>query len=503
MNGRMKQLIAGFGAVIAMATASHGQILPEAVSELDARVEHESVYYKIDKVPLTDEIFLEVTGMAVMPEDRMAISTRRGEIWLAHNISADNLADVHFVKLADGLHEPMGISYEDGWFIVTQRSEVTKIRDEDGDGRADLFETLSDGWGISGDYHEFAFGSAPDKDGNIWVALCLSGGRTSDAFLRGWAVRVSPDGEMIPSASGIRSPGGLGQNATGDLFYTDNQGFWNGSSSLKNLFPGSFQGSPVGNIWYDDVDAIGPRPPDPVSGSRIEDELDRIPNLVPPAVIFPHGRVGQSPTGFKPDTTEGAFGPFAGQLFVAEYTHSQVNRVFLEQINGVWQGAVVPFLAGFATGEMTVAFTAEGQMYVGGMNRGWPSLGSDDYALERVAWTGETPFELLEMRATQNGFDLEFTQNVDPDTARDLSSYAMESWTYIYRELYGSPEVDQTTPRITNTSLLEDGKTIRMTVDGRVKGHVHLLEMPGLRSTDGESLLHPEAYYTLNEIPAE
>jgi len=33
------------------------------------------------------------------------------------------------------------------------------------------------------------------------------------------------------------------------------------------------------------------------------------------------------------------------------------------------------------------------------------------------------------------------------------------------------------------------------------KGHVHELNLPGLKSKDGKSLLHPTGYYTLNEIP--
>ena len=33
------------------------------------------------------------------------------------------------------------------------------------------------------------------------------------------------------------------------------------------------------------------------------------------------------------------------------------------------------------------------------------------------------------------------------------------------------------------------------------KGHVHHLVSGGVRSKDGLPLLHPNAYYTLNEIP--
>ena len=94
---------------------------------------------------------------------------------------------------------------------------------------------------------------------------------------------------MIPTCSGIRSPGGIGFNAEGDTFYTDNQGVWNGSSSLKWLKPGSFQGNPTGNKFHKLADF--PAPPEPESGSRILTEHKRFPEFVPPRYRSDRGRV--------------------------------------------------------------------------------------------------------------------------------------------------------------------------------------------------------------------
>jgi hypothetical protein len=49
--------------------------------------------------------------------------------------------------------------------------------------------------------------------------------------------------------------------------------------------------------------------------------------------------MGNSPAGIACDQTDGKFGPFKKQLFIAEQTASQVQRVSLEQVNGVYQGA--------------------------------------------------------------------------------------------------------------------------------------------------------------------
>ena len=143
----------------------------------------------------------------------------------------------------------------------------------------------------------------------------------------------------------------------------------------------------------------------------------------------------------------------------------------------------------------------QGQMFVGGTNRGWGSRGRKPYALERVDWTGKTPFEVREMRAKPDGFELLFTLPADPVTTADPASYAMSTYTYIYQSGYGSPEVDHTTPQITNIEVADDRKTVRLTVDGLQEGHVHELHLDGVRSATGKKLLHAEAYYTLNYLP--
>jgi len=361
---------------------------------------------------------------------------------------------------------------------------------------------VSDGWGINGDYHEYAFGSRHDKDGNIWVVLCLTGSFNSNNKYRGWCLRITPDGEVIPTCSGIRSPGGIGMNIDGDVFYTDNQGPWNGTCSLKHLRVGSFQGHPAGNRWYDQTDAIGPRPSDPQSGSRIMTEADKIPQLEPAAVLFPYKKMGQSASGIACDRTAGKFGPFAGQLFVGDQTFSTVMRVYLEKVQGHYQGACFPFRSGFGSGSLSVMIEADGAMFVGGTNRGWGSRGSKPFALERLNWTGKVPFEIHEMHARPDGFELTFTHQLDASSASDPASYTIGSYAYIYQSNYGSPEVDHTTPRITEVKLGKDGRSVRLLIDKLQRGHVHELHAAGVRSAAGLPLLHDAAYYTLNYIPA-
>ncbi len=278
----------------------------------------------------------------------------------------------NFKRFAEGLHEPLGLTEKDGWLYVTQRPDVSRLRDSNGDGLADDFEVVADGWEISGDYHEYAFGSKFDRQGDIWVVLCLTGSFGSDALYRGWCVRVTSDGKTIPTCSGIRSPGGIGANLTGDMFYTDNQGPWNGTCHLKHLVPGKFVGHPGGFRWYEKAkDVLGEAPKEPESPSRSLTQAARIPEFEIPAVMFPYDKMGKSASGVTCDTSGGKFGPFHGQLFVSDQSASTVMRVYLEKVQGHYQGVVFPFRSGFASGNVATEILPSGAMIVGGTNRGW------------------------------------------------------------------------------------------------------------------------------------
>jgi hypothetical protein len=474
----------------------------EPLGEYWGTAEEEAKYYKMVEVPLPPELAVEAGSFEVMPDKKqLAIATRRGDIFLVDGIFQKHPEPV-FKKYASGLDEIFGMAYRNDAFHITQQTEVTRITDTNNDGRADQFDTLSDRWGFR-HYHEFSFGSKPDPEGNIWVALCLSESYHSKAPFRGWCLKITPDGRSIPVCSGIRSPCGIGPNEHGVMFYAESQGPWNGSCSLKVLEPGGFMGHPVSFNSYELAPEMGEPPTVPNTPSRLEVERKRVKELVPYAVVFPYKRMGRSISGFMVDRTGGKFGPFENQIFIGDFSLGVVMRATTEKVNGVWQGACYPFREGFDTGLLAVQFTPNGNLIAGGTNRGWPVRGPKAYAIQRLDWTGITPFEIKTITATVDGFKITFTKPVDPKIAGLATNYQLATFTHIYRQGYGSPEVDQTTPVATQAVVSPDRMTVNLKVDNRVQGHVHDFRLPAIRSSTGEKLVHADAYYTLNEIPRE
>lgn len=466
--------------------------------------------------PAPQGLPLEVSGIAVLDDQRIAVAIRKGEVWILDQVYQDPPDHVTYRRFATALHEPLGLLKYGDSLYTAQRSELTKLRDADGDGVADEYLTVAKGWGVTGNYHEYAFGPKVDGEGNLWVTLNLGLGlqgdqrqrvvteptlNVSQGKWRGWGMKVTPQGKLIPVCAGMRSPSGLGANDAGDMFYTDQQGNWVGTNTLHHMRQGAFFHNP------ESLASIN-LPGSPLAGIReipgglpFPQAVSQLPQLKPPAVWFPYKKVGQSPTDVILDDTGGKFGPFSGQFFIGEFTLSSVNRVFLEKVNGEYQGACFPFRGGLASAVLRMAFGTDGSMFAGLSNRGWSSVGPAAYGLQRLVWTGKMPFEIKEMRARSDGFELEFTEEVDRATAENLGSYALQSYTYMYHSEYGSDEILKRDLTI-NSARLVDGRSVRLSVSGLRELFVHELQVDGIRSQDGAAVLHPRAYYTLNQIPA-
>lgn len=446
---------------------------------------------------------LEVGGMDFTADGKLAVAIRKGEVWLLDGVLGPRPDQVRYTPFASGLHEPLGVLREGDSLLVAQRTEVTRLRDTNGDGVADEYLTAGRGWNVSGSYHGYAYGPKRDGRGNLWVALNLDmGERTNNkAAWRGWGGILGADGTFQAMVGGMRSPCGLGANLAGDMFCVDQQGTWIPSTPIYHLRKGAFFLNPEGI-------ASQARPDSPLKLSApvpnkvpYPEAVRALPEMVPPAVWLPYNKMGRSGTDLVVCDQGGKFGPFDGQLFVGEFTDAKVSRVFLEQVDGQYQGAAFPFLSGLASGVVRLLFGPDGSLFVGMSSRGWSSLGTKSYGLQRVRWNGVMPFAVREMRAKPDGFELAFTAAVDPASAGRVESYAMKSYTYLYSNAYGSAEIDTKPLTITGATVSADRRSVRLTVEGRRELYVHELRAEGVRSAAGAALEYPDAYYTLNRIP--
>ena len=468
------------------------------------RVPTENDYYHLTTLPIPEGVVLEVGGLETLPDGRLGVATRRGDVWIVENPSSLNGGRPHFTRFAQGLHEALGLMYRDGALYAAQRSELTRLRDTDGDGKADRYETVYS-WPLSGNYHEYSFGPVLSPTGDMIVTLNLAWVGYGESFVkwRGWMLKIAPNGDMTPVAAGFRSPSSFGYNLEGDLFYSENQGDWVGSGGITQVESGDFMGNPKGLRWSGE-----PESPVKLTKADIPDTGEpkfevakRVPHLRTPAVWFPHTILGISTSAILVDSTRGGFGPFAGQLFVGDEGQSRIMRVYLEKVNGVYQGVVFPFREGFASGVFREVWGKDASMFVGQTSRGWAATGKAPYGLQRLTWTGKVPFEAHRVEARADGFEITFTSPVDRATAGDPASYGVNSFTYKYHHIYGSPVINQVSHVIRSVAVSPDGLSARLVLDSLRQGYIFEIKMTGVRSSTSMPLLHDFGYYTLNQIP--
>ena len=435
-------------------------------------------------------IALEVSGMEWLDDDRLALCIRKGEVWFVDNVLSQNPKDLKFHLFASGLHEPLGLLKDGDDLLVAQRTEITRLKDRNKDGVADTYLSESTGWSVSGSYHAYVYGPEKDGQGNKWVTLNLDMGEhtNNSKGWRGWGGIIGKDRIFVPMACGMRSPSGLGANLAGDMFFTDQQGTWIPATPIHHLRKGVFYGNQegLGSMKLPGSPMQFKPPPRNIS---YPDAIQKCPELVSPAVWLPYNKMGRSATDIELINCDGKFGPFDGQLLVGEFTNSAISRVFLEKVNGQYQGACFPFLDGFPSAILRLKFAPDGSLFVGMSNRGWSSLGNRSYGLQRVNFTGEVPLAIKEMRAVSRGFDVEFTQPVSPDIKFKLSSF-----TYRYSNSYGGPEINTKSHPLAVTAKADQPTSFTLQVEGLRRHYVYELhaQLPG-----GKIL---KAYYTLNSL---
>jgi hypothetical protein len=500
-----------FGILAAFAIPS-----PAAPADRNARM---AEFFTISEAPMPVGVDPQIGGLDTTSDGKIVAVFHHGQVGILDPGTGT------WSIFAEGLHEPLGVLAEkDGSFLVMQRSELTRLRDADADGVADHYETVWDDFGMTGNYHEFAFGPARGPNGKLYAALNVAsngdsirpeirgewlpigvprekfythwkqiateaGRMYSRVPWRGWVMEIDPaTGKGTPVASGFRSPDGIGFDAAGRLLVDDNQGDWRGTNELFVVKPGGFYGHPASLPWRADW-KLG----DPLRLSI--EQLDEL--RTPPAIYFPYGRYSNSPTQIVTIPNSPAWGPFGGQTLVGEMNNARLLRVMLEEVGGLWQGACATFVEAPALkpGLHRMTFTGD-TLWIGRTHLSW----AGHEGMVRVTPTGRIPFAVVDMKLTERGFRFEFTEPLNPATLENLPQWTAQRFSYRYHAAYGSPEEDRTAVIPSEAILTNDGRTVELVIPELRSGVVYDFNLPRIEARGGAKLLDSRIAYTVNRL---
>jgi hypothetical protein len=432
----------------------------------------------------------QVSAMAWTDDERLVIATWggsnkwQGEVYLLDNVVGATGPDRVTVKrIATGLKEPMGVAVVDGTVYVSQKHELTALEDTNGDEVADVHRTVAT-WPFGGNFHEFAFGllyRGGDFYLNLSVAINEGGATTSPqpAPNRGTTVVVNKrTGKVSYLAGGLRTPNGLGWGPGGDLFVADNQGGWLPSSKLVRIEPGRF--------FHHYTEPAGPFDANAVTK---------------PVLWLPQNEIANSPS--TPVLLKR--GPFKGQMLIGDVTYGGLQRAYLEEVGGEYQGAVFRHTQGLEAGVNRTTIGPDGAIYVGGLGAegNWGQAGKLRYGLQKLTPNGAGTFDMTSMRATRDGFTIEYTRPLSAETIAGIATrYRVEQWRYAPTPAYGGPKVDEETLAVTGATVSADRRKVTLKIDGLKPDRVvHLRSPRPFSAANGQQLWNTEAWYTLNAIP--
>jgi cytochrome c len=429
-----------------------------------------------------------VGGIAWLPDGRMLVATwdALGAVYLLEGAETGQREKVRVSRFAAGLAEPLGLSVLDGRVFVVQKQELTELIDRDGDGTCDEYRAVSTDWQVTPNFHEFSFGLEA-FEGRLHFNLAIAinpGGRSTWPQVpgRGSVLAVHPDtGATEIVAHGLRTPNGIGPGPGGALYVTDNQGDWLPSSKIVRLERGAFYGSRA------------------VLGEAAKDLA-----VTPPVLWLPQNEIGNSPGSC--DLIPAGWGPYSGQLAHGDVTHGGVKRSLIEEFDGVLQGCVLRWTQGLEAGVNRVRFGPDGALYVGGIGSSgnWGQQGKLKHGLERLAFNGRLPFDLVAVRAKSDGFELELTRPLAAGLGWESENWLVEDWRYLPTADYGGPKLDERRLTVRSASVSEDRLRVFLEVEGLQAGRVvHVRAAGPLVDERGERLWTTEAWYTLNAIPRD
>lgn len=426
----------------------------------------------------------KVGGLDVMEDGRVVVSTwdAEGAVYILSNIEQGNPEQIEVKKVATGLAEPLGLKVVDGDIYVLQKQELTRLVDTNGDDIIDVYETVANDWGVTSNFHEFAFGLVY-KDGYFYGTLAtaiLPGGASANPQDpdRGTVIKISKDtGEVEVFARGLRTPNGIALGIDNEIFVADNQGDWLPASKIVHIVEGEFYGS---------------RSVDFEGLANVEEKL--------PVAWLPQDEIGNSPS--QPAILD--VGPYRNQMIHGEVTHGGIKRLFVEEVNGQWQSALFRFTQGLEAGVNRLVWGNDGKLYIGGVGNpgNWGHAGKLMHGLQRMTYTGAPVFEMLAIRLQPDGFEIEFTEPLADGVGEEASNYNITQWYYLPTADYGGPKINEERLNIQSVEVSPDRGKVKLRIDGLKANHMVYfhLNYDTLQSQAGRSLWSTEAWYTLNEL---
>lgn len=380
------------------------------------------------------------SGIDFMKDGKAAIvCTIDGEVYRLEGITQKE-GMIKWHRMATGLFQPLGIKYHKGEIYVGCRDQIVRLKDLNGDGETDFYESFNSDHQVTEHFHEFAMGLQTDEQGNFYYAKSGRHARRSLVPQHGTLLKVSSDGQQTEIlANGFRAANGVCLNSDGSFYVTDQEGYWNPMNRINRVTKGGF----YGNMY-------GYNPP--------ADSSDEA--MIHP-IAWVDMKYDRSPAELLWVDSD-RWGPLNGGLLNLSYGYGKTFVVLLQDVDDLQQAGMIELpIPRIPTGLMRGRFNpADGQLYACGMSAWATSQMIQIGGLYRIRYTG-SPLNLpVKMGAFKGGIQLTFSDALDATAAKNIANYTINTWELKRSRRYGSKRYNPQTLQVEKLSLADDGKTV-------------------------------------------
>lgn len=424
---------------------------------------------------------VRVSGFDFFSDGRLALCTFDGDVWAVSGLSGA-LDQAQWRRIASGLHEPMGLSIVDDQIYVFDRNAVMRLND--GKSEVVTYEAFCNLVPQTAETREFAMDIYAKPGGGFYISKGGQIGTTIGRF-NGTVVEIAADGKSFRRVGfGLRQPYIGVDPKTGLVTASDQQGNW-------------VPATPIHVIGDDSYHGFQPEP--------LKDNVTHPKAISEPPVWLPHfvNSSGASQVWLR----DAKMGPLNDSLIHIGFNRPEIFKVYFDESGKMRQGAVAPVLNGFPSGLLKGRIhPVDGTLWLAGFKI-WGTSAEQISGIYRVRMTKAPCWVPEDVRSSDRGVLLRFSQPVDPAIAANPASYSVDRWNYIRTHQYGSGNYKldgkpgQESVSVTSAYLSRDGKAVFLGIPGMEPVHslrvTYRVPDPSGQLPPAEAIQH--AYLTIHQ----